>query len=78
MYNHFQYAEMLARHLVAISHTDEDPHFFRASEQGDLIELTQMISRAHDVIMIAVDGQASDFNFNRAAHVSIGIQFSDC
>lgn len=64
MYNHFTYAEKLARQLVPISHTDEDRHFFRATEQTELIELNEMITKAHGRIMIAIDGATSDLKLN--------------
>ncbi len=64
MYNHFIYSEKLARQLVSISHTDTDCHFFRATEQTELEELTDKISRAHGMIMIAIDGASSEFTLN--------------
>lgn len=66
MYNHFTYTEKLARQLVPVSHTDTDCHFFRATEQTDLIELDEKISIAHGMIMIAIDGASSEFTLNNA------------
>jgi hypothetical protein len=64
MYDHFKYSEKLARQLVPISHTDTDCHFFRATERSELKELNEKISRAHGMIMIAIDGAISDFSLN--------------
>jgi len=65
-YNHFEYTEMLARQLIPISHTDTDRHYFRASEESELKELNEMMSQAHGMIMIAIDGKNSEFGFNLA------------
>lgn len=64
MYDHFKYTEKLSRQLVPISHTDTDCHHFRATEQSELIELNAMITKAHGMIMIAIDGATSDFKLN--------------
>ncbi len=61
-YNHFSYMEKLARRLKAVAHTDNDCHFFRATEQTELEELTANISSVHGTIIIAIDG--SDISFN--------------
>lgn len=64
IYNHFNYAEMLARRLKAISHTDKDCHFFRATEQTELRELEDNITAAKGTILIAIDGVNSNFSWN--------------
>lgn len=66
MYNHFQYSENLARKLKAIGHTDSDCHFFRATEQTELRELEDNLSSAHGMIMLAVDGKDSGFQFRNS------------
>ena len=63
MYNHFSYTEALARNLKAISHTDDDCHFFRATEQMDLGEIEENISSMHGMIMLSIDGKESTFSF---------------
>lgn len=62
-YTHFQYCESLARQLKPVAHTDDDCHFFRATEQSSLTELERNISAAHGMILIAIDGKFSGFNF---------------
>lgn len=63
MYNHYEYCEAIARKLKSIQHTDTDRHFFRAIEQSELQELEQNISSAHGMIMIAIDGSFSSFQY---------------
>ncbi|MFA7136611.1 MAG: hypothetical protein WC125_12230, partial [Bacteroidales bacterium] len=65
MYDHFTYTEKLARQLIPISHTNTDSHFFRATLQTELKELTEKLTRAHGMIMIAIDEKTSDFSFNQ-------------
>jgi len=65
MYDHFKYTEKLARQLIPISHTNTDSHFFRATLQTELKELTEKLTRAHGMIMIAIDEKTSDFSFNQ-------------
>ncbi len=63
-YNHFQYCESLARRLKAIAHTDDDCHFFRATEQSSLSELEENINAAHGMILVAIDGKFSQLDYN--------------
>lgn len=66
-YNHFSYGLMLATKLKAIKHIDDnDCHFFRATAQDELKELEDRISQAHDVILIAIDGTDSDFDWKNS------------
>jgi hypothetical protein len=65
MYDHFKYTEKLARQLIPISHTNTDIHFFRATLQTELKELNEKLTRAHGMIMIAIDEKTSDFSFNQ-------------
>lgn len=64
MYNHYQYCETLARSLKAISHTDHKCKYFEATEQTELQQLEQNISNASGTILIAIDGQLSNYAFN--------------
>lgn len=66
MYNHFQYCEDLARRLKAIAHADSDCHYFRATEQTELREFEDNLSSAHGMIMIAIDGKDSGFQFRNS------------
>ena len=63
-YNHFQYGEMLARKLKAIAHTDENEHYYRATEAENLQELNERLSSANGMILIAIDGCNSDVSWN--------------
>jgi len=62
-YKHFEYCESLARRLKPVGHTDDDCHFFRATEQSSLTELERNISAAHGMILIAIDGKFSGFDY---------------
>lgn len=64
MYNHFKYTEKLATQLAPIAHTVHQPRFFRATEQTEMIELNEMITKARGMIMIAIDGATSEFSLN--------------
>lgn len=66
-YDHFTYGLMLATKLKAIKHIDENNcHFFRATAQDELKELEDRISQAHGVILIAIDGTDSDFDWKNS------------
>jgi hypothetical protein len=60
-YNHFEYCEALARKLKPVGHTDEDRHFFRATEDTSPKELYNRISSSHGMIMIAIDGKDESY-----------------
>ncbi|MDR0799794.1 MAG: hypothetical protein LBN18_08550 [Dysgonamonadaceae bacterium] len=62
-YNHFAYGEDLARRLRAISHTDTDQHFYRATEAEELQDLIAHLSSVHGMILVAIDGHNSDFKW---------------
>ena len=64
MYKHFEYTEMLARELKAIAHTDDDRHYYRATEETALEELNANIRSMHGMVMIAIDGADSNFQFS--------------
>lgn len=63
MYNHYEYCEMLARSLKAISHTDKRCKYFEATHQTELHQLEQNITNASGTLLIAVDEQLSNFDF---------------
>lgn len=65
-YNHFEYGEMLATKLKPISHSPTDKHFFRATQQDELEELTERISAASGTILIAIDGTQSSLDASKA------------
>lgn len=65
-YNHFEYGEMLARKLKPISHTNQKQRYYRATELEELEELNDRLSSAEGIILIAIDGNNSDFGYNNS------------
>lgn len=65
-YSHFEYGESLARRLKAISHTDEQQHFYRATEAEELTDLNARLSSASGMILVAIDGSNSDFSWKNS------------
>lgn len=63
MFDIYQYSEMLARSLKAVNHTDRKCQYYEATEQTELQELEQNISNASGTILIAIDGQVSNYSF---------------
>lgn len=63
-YNHFQYCESLARRLKPIAHTDDECHFFRASQESNLTEINRNINSLRGMILIALDAKYSQFEYN--------------
>lgn len=61
MYNHFSYSEKLARRIKAVGHTDNDCHFFRATENQSYQEMAANLSSVSGFVMIAIDGKNSGF-----------------
>jgi hypothetical protein len=61
MYNHFSYSEKLARRIKAVGHTDDDCHFFRATENQSYQEMAANLSSVSGFVMIAIDGKNSGF-----------------
>lgn len=62
-YNHFEYCEKLARKLKPIQHTDETRRFFKATEQDELSDLEQRLSDTDGVLLIAIDGVESAYDW---------------
>lgn len=62
-YNHFEYFENIARKLKSIKHSDEKPHFFRATDQDEPQDLEQRLSSASGMLLIAIDGAESTFGW---------------
>ncbi|MDR1455529.1 MAG: hypothetical protein LBJ01_07760 [Tannerella sp.] len=65
-YHHFEYGESLARRLKAISHTDTQQQFYRATEVEELSELNARLSSASGMILVAIDGNNSDFGWKNS------------
>lgn len=61
MYNHFTYCEKLARRIKAIGHTDDDCHFFRATENQSYQEMAANLSSVAGYVLVAIDGKNSGF-----------------
>lgn len=66
MYNHFQYAEQLARSLKSIGHRDDDRHFLKFDETAELEDLALLTSSISGMLLVAIDGLNSDFGLNGA------------
>ena len=64
-YNHFEYGEKLARRLKPVCHTDHRPRFFTAFGLEDLYNFEDRMSRVDGMVLIAVEGQEMDSNWNR-------------
>jgi hypothetical protein len=62
-YDHFGYGETLARRLKAISHSDGRQQFYRATEVEELTDLVARLSSASGMILVAIDGNNSDFSW---------------
>jgi len=62
-YNHFEYAEFIARHLRSVAHTNTNCHFLRSDEVEDITDLSERISRIKGFVLIAIDGFNSDFGW---------------
>lgn len=65
-YNHFEYSEMLARRLAAISHTDGQCHFLRSDEVEQITDLEERISQISGMVLVAIDGHNADFNWENS------------
>lgn len=63
-YNHFSYGETIARTLKPIGHSDTQKHYFKATEQDEIDTVSQWISQARGVLLIAIDGAESSFEWN--------------
>jgi len=66
MYNHFSYAEMLARSLKKVGHADDERHFLKFDEVVELEDLATQITSVNGMILVAIDGHNSDFSLNGA------------
>ncbi len=66
MYNHFAYAEKLARSLKAIGHRDDEQHFLKFDEVVELDDLATQMTSLDGMILVAIDGHNSDFSLNGA------------
>lgn len=62
-YNHFQYAEWLARNLKPIGHTDANCHFLRSDEVEEISDLEERMSVISGFVLVAIDGHNSDFSW---------------
>jgi len=68
--------EKLAKRLKLVSHSDSNRHFYRATEQTELEELTANISSANGTIIIAIDGSFVDFEFPDSDNLVARPQYS--
>jgi len=66
-YSHFEFGELLARNIKAISHTDQNKRFFRATESEELEELTERATAVKSgFILVAIDGNNADYGYKNS------------
>ena len=76
IYDHFEYAEQVARRLRRIGHTPERPRFFRAFGLEDLFTFEDKLSSVSGFVLIAVNGYESDSSDNRADGLTDTCQYA--
>lgn len=64
-YDHFSYGAELARSLKPVVESADEKKYYMCSESDNLYALTELLSVAHGLVMVAVDGCNSDFEMNR-------------
>jgi hypothetical protein len=70
-YNHFFYAEQLAKWLKPISHDSVNKRYFRATGQTKMQELMDNFRSVSGAAIIAVDGKIIDFGWSNSDSLMI-------
>lgn len=63
-YNHFDFGQMIAEHLVGID------HYLKASSEQDPEDMHSRISQLSGTLLIAVDGKDSTYEYHQASTLS--------
>lgn len=63
-YNHFDFGQMIADHLIGID------HYLKASSEQDPEDMHSRISQLSGTLLIAVDGKDSTYEYHQASTLS--------